>query len=163
MMRWMFSLLTCLALVAAEEMPEVPAVQFRELTWWAPSTSGAYGWWPGQADTPYPHQLGRIATARIIGPQELVWNHRFYAIESVKRLDDQVVLVGFSLGTLAMRQISGLRWEVAFTPVGAVAPAGVFRTLSSLDASTQNRFPCAQLTPPDARLWQPGWMAPTGR
>lgn len=161
MVRWSLALVALAGLVAAEDMPEAPDVQFRELTWWAPSTAGIYGWWPGQDGSAYAANLGRICPARILGPQELVWNHRFYPIESVKLLEDQLVLVGFSQGTLAMRKISGLRWEIAFTPVGTMVPMGVFRTLSSLEVTTGTATQPAPVTPPDPRLWRPNVGAGT--
>lgn len=151
MVRQALSLLVLTVVLAAEDMPEAPAIQFRELTWWAPSTCGTYGWWPGMDGAVYAAHLGRIESARIFGPQELVWKHRFYPIESVRILDDQTVLVGFARGTLAMRPISKRQWEVAFTEVGSLKPLGVFRTMSSEDRGTGNH--CSLPTPPHPRLW----------
>jgi hypothetical protein len=162
MVRWAILLLALAAVAEAGDIPEAPAVQFRDLAWWAPSACGTYGWWPGKDGAVYAESLGRIERASIIGPQELVWEHRFYPIESVMILDDQTVLVGFARGTLAMRQISGRRWEVAFTQAGSLRPLGVFRTMSRDERVTGSQWSLPAPTPPHPRLW-PGAESAPGR
>ncbi len=132
MWRWVCLVLTVTIRLVSEDRLSAPAVEFRDLTWWGSSTCGVWNWWPGQDGTPFPTSMGRIDEVRITGPQELVWEHRYYAIESVVAAPDGAVLVGFSLGTLAMRQLQDRRWAVTFTPAGATSSMGTFQTFSNL-------------------------------
>jgi hypothetical protein len=59
MVRLALSLITFSVVSAAQDKPEAPAIEFRELTWWAPSICGTYGWWPGKDVEVYATSLGR--------------------------------------------------------------------------------------------------------
>jgi hypothetical protein len=117
-------------LVAA--VPAVPAIPLRELEWLVPLADGAQCWRPGADLTPFPSSLGRIETARTLGPQELVWKHRYHAIDTALLMDDGTWHVGFARGVLILRHLGGLRWEGTFIPRFHDELGGTFRTRADL-------------------------------
>jgi uncharacterized protein (UPF0548 family) len=125
-------LLALLPTVRAEDIPAAPAIEFRELVWWSQTRHGEWTWWPGRDGSLRPASLGSIREARILGPQELVWQNRIHPIRSVTTLADGTVVVGFDLGTLALRQVQGRRWVVTVDVVSDTVVNGTFQTFGSL-------------------------------
>lgn len=102
-------LIACASAAVSAEPVAVPAehqVAMREVTWLAVNeATGVYRWRPGDGSDEWPDVLGRIEAT------ELVWNHRFYPIQSFALVDDGPrvdgkpvdVVIRFELGTLRIR------------------------------------------------------------
>jgi hypothetical protein len=133
-MRWFILLLFVSSFGFSEdqlEVPEAPAIEFRELAWFGPTLQGGYGCFPGQDGTPMPTTIGRIEKKRLLGKQQLVWEHRFYDIQSVLIDEQQTVYVAFELGTLSLRLLEHRSWDVFYQPKGQPYSRAHFITFSS--------------------------------
>jgi hypothetical protein len=147
MFRWPLLLLLVVCLNAEESAPMVnpgiptaipvapsadpvaaPEIDFRCLEWWVPNHHGVYGWYGGQDLTPIPLVMGRIEALRITGIQELVWEHAYYRVQGVMRLNERTWFLGFEKGTLKLRHLEHRRWQVEFTPMDSDRPTRIFRT-----------------------------------
>jgi hypothetical protein len=113
------------SLFAAVAVPKEHQVELRDLSWLNRNIETGKLWWgKGDGTKKFPNDLGRIEA------KEIMWDHKFYPIQTFEEDKDKTVTLTFELGTLVLKWESESLRQVIFAPVGD-QQATTFRILGS--------------------------------